>query len=157
MTSKPFLLRFKFANFANLPSDPGSYLYSDRITDRRHGNVWQLQLYPGGTKISQNSLTTTSSGGQQSGKTLTSVFLHNVDGPDVNAKTTFLVRDAHGNVFHKESSEDVDCYKALRDCFGYFAFVKRSAILEETNNVLLRGTLIIDVEVQTADRPQRLV
>ena len=142
-STKPFLLRFKFGGFANLPSDPGDFLYSDRVTDRRHGNVWQLQLYPGGTKVSD--------------KGIMSVFLHNVEGPDVNAKTTFIVRDAYGNAFHRETSEDVDSYKALKECFGYFTFIKRSDILDEANSILLRGTLIIDVEVQTASRPKRLV
>mmetsp|Transcript_40410 Transcript_40410/g.68920 ORF Transcript_40410/g.68920 Transcript_40410/m.68920 type:complete len:120 (-) Transcript_40410:550-909(-) len=76
----------------------------------------------GNSKISQSNLTI-SSGGQHSGTSLTSFSISNVEVSDINFKTTFLVRDARGNVFHKESSEDVDCYKSLRNCFGYFAFV----------------------------------
>mmetsp|Transcript_1074 Transcript_1074/g.1863 ORF Transcript_1074/g.1863 Transcript_1074/m.1863 type:complete len:168 (+) Transcript_1074:81-584(+) len=153
-TTKPFLLRFKFAGFANLPSSPGDFLYSDRVTDRRHGNVWQLQLYPGGTALQVNA-------NNSNNNTIVhvSAFLHNVEGPDVNAKTTFIVRDAYGNTFHRETSEDVDCYKALKECFGYFAFVERSVVLDEANSILLREMLIVDVEVQTGSKPppRRLV
>lgn len=144
-TKKPFLLRFKFGGFTNLPSEPGNFLYSDRVADRRDGNVWQLQLYPGGNATATGSQSQSQHQQQQH----LSAFLHNVQGPNVSAKTTFIVRDAYGKAFYRKSSEDVDCYKALEECFGYFTVVERSAILDEENAILLRGTLIIDVEVQS--------
>jgi hypothetical protein len=143
--SKPFLLRFKFRDFVGIPSEPGDYVYSDKVHDRRGGNAWQLQLYPGGAGA-------TSSYDDGRGGGVVSVFLHNVEGPDVDASTSFILRDARGGAFHRVSSDDVDRYVALKECFGYFSFVGRSTILDEASGVLLGGTLVIDVEVRTPRR-----
>ena len=146
--SKPFLLRFKFRDFVGIPSEPGNYVYSDRVYDRRNGNAWQLQLYPGGTGAVPPSSydDDDDGGGEGGGAAVVSVFLHNVEGPDVAARTAFILRDARGGARHRASSDGVDRYAALRECFGYFSFVRRSMILDD--GVLLGGTLVIDVEVR---------
>lgn len=118
-------------------------IYSDRVTDRRIGNVWQLQLYPSGTHFARGGAI--------------SVFLHLVEGPNVNARTTYVLRDAFGDAFHRELSDDVDGYSTLKDAAGYHTFFKRTKILNEGNRVLLRGTLIIDVEVQITGISEQLL
>ncbi|KAL3826918.1 hypothetical protein ACHAXA_005998 [Cyclostephanos tholiformis] len=138
MESKPFLLRFKFRDFVCLPSTPGKCVYSDRVYDRRNGNGWQLQLYPGGIGDDDDDDDDDDGG--------VGVFLHNVEGSDVYASTAFVLRDAKGEICHRSSSNDVDCYAMRGGCFGYRSFVSRSKILDD--GVLLGGTLIIDVEVR---------
>lgn len=164
---KPYIIRFKFRDFVGIPSEPGDYVYSDRVYDRRNGNAWQLQLYPGGTGEAPSSSSSDGDnddddndndrgGGEEgggaanAGGVLVSVFLHNVDGPDVDARTAFILRDARGGVRHRTSTDIVDRYVALRECFGYFSFVGRSTILDD--GVLLGGTLVIDVEVRMPGR-----
>ena len=165
--SKPYIIRFKFRDFVGIPSEPGDYVYSDRVYDRRNGNAWQLQLYPGGTGEAPSSSSSDDEnddddndndrgGGEEgggaanAGGVVVSVFLHNVDGPDVDARTAFILRDARGGVRHRASTDIVDRYVALRECFGYFSFVGRSTILDD--GVLLGGTLVIDVEVRMPGR-----
>ena len=46
MLIKPALLHFKFDGFANLPTEAGSRVESDVLTDC-NGHKWQLTLYPG--------------------------------------------------------------------------------------------------------------
>lgn len=135
--SKPFLLRFKVKDFLNLPHEPGYCVYSERV----HGknlSVWQLQLYPGGATDNNDNNTEEN----------VSVFLHNVEGPTISAKTAFILRDSHGNANHRETSDNVDTHIVGKECFGYFNFIRRANIINEASDILLHGTLVIDVEVR---------
>lgn len=46
--------------------------------------------------------------------------------------------EAHDKIFMRQSASPseggLDCYKALKSCFGYFAFAKRSIIIDEVND-----------------------
>lgn len=140
MESKPFLLRFKVKDFLNLPYEPGCCVYSERVRGKDK-SVWQLQLYPGGA-------TDDDVVSEENNDAYVSVFLHNVEGPAISAKTTFILRDAHGNAYHRSTSDNVDSYIVGKECFGYFSFIRRSNIVNEASNILLHGTLVIDVEVR---------
>ena len=139
MESKPFLLRFKVKDFLNLPCEPGCCVYSERVRGKDK-SVWQVQLYPGGANDDVVS--------EENNDAYVSVFLHNVEGPTISAKTTFILRDAHGNAYHRSTSDNVDAYIVGKECFGYFSFVRRSNIVNEASNILLHGALVIDVEVR---------
>ena len=68
---------------------------------------------------------------------------------DLERLKTFLLfiepHEVDGDVFFLKGSR-------FPECFGYVTVIKRSDILDEANSILLRGTLIIDVEV-TASKP----
>lgn len=137
--SKPFLLRFKVKDFLNLPHEPGCCVYSERVRGKDK-SVWQLQLYPSGATDNNNNNDNTEEN--------VSVFLHNVEGPTISAKTTFILRDAHGNAHHRATSDNVDTHIVGKECFGYFNFIRRANIINEASNILLHGTLVIDIEVR---------
>ena len=84
MSWKPRLLRFKFDDFENIPSDPGNKTISETVTC--NGNNWLLVLYPGG-KASASA-----EGGNAEG--MMSIYLRNVAGGDVIAGYTFIIRGA---------------------------------------------------------------
>jgi hypothetical protein len=138
--TKPFLLRFKVKDYLNLPYEPGCCVYSERVRGKDR-SVWQLQLYPGGATDDDDVIS-------DENNVYMSVFLHYVEGPNISAKTTFILRDAHGNAYHRSTSDNVDTYIVGKECFGYFNFIRRSSIVNEASIILLHGTLVIDVEVR---------
>ena len=118
MKFKPALLRFKFDNFASLPSGVDAQSVSDIQTDC-NGHKWRLQLYPGGqTSASEPGWI--------------SLYLcsGSVNNESLDTKYTFFVRDAknEGNVTKLEllGAKFVDQTQGK----GRRQFLRRSEILD---------------------------
>mmetsp|Transcript_12300 Transcript_12300/g.30077 ORF Transcript_12300/g.30077 Transcript_12300/m.30077 type:complete len:396 (+) Transcript_12300:214-1401(+) len=146
MASKPSIVRFKFVNFENLPHSPGYFINSSDMKDR-DGNVWKLRIYPGGMAGVHN---TDAHNINDNGAAISlSLLLQSVK--TVTASIAFIVRDAVGNVYHYDACDDTDTFAVqgnfLRSDYHYR--LKRSEIVEESNNILLDGALIVHVEIQT--------
>lgn len=127
---KPTVLRFKFDDFENLPSEIGKSTRSTRVTDG-NGNSWELELYPGGKSVGGGNM---------------SMFLYNVGGNDVRAKVTYITRNAAGGVHNQQAPTSLDCYGSTEG-YGQNSWLKRSDVLGKGKNILLNGALLIDVEL----------
>ena len=133
------ILCFKFDDFEGLPSEPDEAVLSKEQTDC-NGNIWQLVLYPGGKSLSR--------GDDNDGESLTllSVYLINKGKHDKQVKYSFILRNASG-LDENEHQVRVGVIKGGRE-LGTNKFIKRSFVLDKTNNVLFKGSLIIDVDIQ---------
>ena len=134
MTLQTTLLRFKFDDFEDLPSEPGKFIDSEKQIDC-NGNAWKLKVCPGGN------------GGDGSDvDCFTSLYLHNDGTHEKHVKCSFIVRSANGlAACNKKMDHSFEAGQWL----GYSKFVKRSFILDATKNILVDGALIIDVDIQT--------
>lgn len=141
MSIQPTLLRFKFEDFEDLPSELGDKVYSEQKPDC-HGNRWRLLLYPGGKVIKDEAHV--------------SVLLTNAGSTGVEVTFYFIIRDAVGNVYHNSCScpyEGTTCLLGPGVRRGTYNFIKRSTVLDEENNILLEGSLRIDVHIQYKPKP----
>jgi len=144
MKLKPTVLRFKVDNFESLPSEPGAYKNTEIVKDC-HNNKWRIEVYPGGW-------------GQDDSveKTLTLLLL-NMSGHSINATYAMILRNREGGVYYEGGSEAAVCFKAKGNGSNVSSTLRtnmtRSAILDGANNVLVDGTLIIDVELQIISKP----
>ena len=91
-------LRFKFDAFENLPETVGTPVSSDEVTDC-HGNIWSVDLYPGGQ--------TKSSSGVENDITL---FIFNRGEYTVEGKVSFIVRDAFGAAYCQDCGDDINVF-----------------------------------------------
>jgi len=132
MPSNSALLQFKFNNFESLPSIPSQHVWSEELTDS-HGNAWKLSIYPGGNRTENEGWV--------------SVFLLNVGTNDVHAHYSIILRNASGAV-HAEEHFMQHLFKGGGTSGGKNKWIKRSEILDEKNNILLDGALVVDVHLQ---------
>eukprot|EP00578_Thalassiosira_sp_NH16_P014436 CAMPEP_0181116942 /NCGR_PEP_ID=MMETSP1071-20121207/22224_1 /TAXON_ID=35127 /ORGANISM="Thalassiosira sp., Strain NH16" /LENGTH=163 /DNA_ID=CAMNT_0023201229 /DNA_START=63 /DNA_END=551 /DNA_ORIENTATION=+ len=138
MPPKLALLEFKFEDFEGLPSERGQSTWSEELTDP-HGNAWKLLLYPCGDRREDEGWV--------------SIYLCNSGENDVCAKYSFIMRNASGEV-HTESNREkaTKLFKAGGDGRGRGKWIKRSEILDEKNNILSDGALVLDVHLQVIER-----
>jgi hypothetical protein len=114
MSAKPVLLHFKFDDFANLPSEVGSYVYSDVQTDT-NGNKWKLRLYPGGEPDALQEYV--------------GVYLRSCNANDIEAKFSITING--GSVDAEESDYGFRMFNNLNSgTWGCAPFEKRSDILD---------------------------
>ena len=146
MASKPTILRFKFDDFENLPSERDKRTKSEMVTDES-GNVWRLGIYPGG--MVRDDVHGEAPDDDEEKRI--SLFLINVNGgASFTATIAFIVRDAAGSVYFHHSLTTVCAFRARGDFYGWDKLLKRSELLDKENNVLVDGALIVDVVVQRA-------
>ncbi|KAL3786700.1 hypothetical protein HJC23_002789 [Cyclotella cryptica] len=133
MSCKPVLLHFKFEDFVNLPDEMVS---SESQTDCQ-GNVWSLGIYPGVSTAEEDDWIT--------------MELYVTSGNETFVpKLGVFVRDANGTVVAHEDNLEVEDWEEDSDIYVRFddVLMKRSRILDETNNILNNGALDIDVTIQ---------
>lgn len=134
MSLKPSVLRFKFEGFESLPIGDRDHVESD-IVDDSHGYAWRLRLCPGGDSESEDGMIR--------------LDLEIVGEKDVCVNFSFIIRDARGRVYYEEHRARNILFKAGEDiAWGCPDFIKRFEILDKTNNILLNGSLLIDVLIQ---------
>lgn len=136
---KPVLVHFKFRNFASLPSEADQDALSELETDC-NGNTWCLELSPGGD--SRNA---------EPG--WVGVYLHNNNDSEFDAKFNISMKDANGTTVKEDA---YDCILTSYDSYGASMFIKRSTILDATQNILKDGALCIDVTIQVKDHEDYL-
>jgi uncharacterized protein (DUF2147 family) len=144
MSTKPALLRFKFDNFADLPSEVGAKVVSKTQTDC-NGRSWALSLYPGGK-------------GDRRADAEGFVALYLVTAGEeasypFDSNVNISVKDANKSVA-KEWTFDYQ-FKNNKDGWGRFKVMKRSDILDASKNVLKEGALHIDVTIQVRDKKDK--
>lgn len=139
-----FVLRFKIDDFESLPVNPlDAFIIPEILTDDEVRNEWRLELE-------------TSPRVQDAEKNF-SVALFSVKGygemGDADIKIAFIVRDKFGGVYRYRPLDGQ--HTILEDEYdeGFGTdLIKRSEILDKTNNLLVdETTLVIDVEVQVVD------
>jgi len=140
MSLKPVLLHFKYDGFADLTTEVNSSVESDVQTDC-NGNKWYLELYPGGEDYTAKE-----------GWVGLYLWNDNRDFPSttLDAKFSLAVKDADGAT-HCETHEN---HSALPGdcCTGSAIYMKRTVILNPSNNILRDGALCIDVTIQFRDK-----
>ncbi|KAL7539387.1 hypothetical protein ACHAXR_009238 [Thalassiosira sp. AJA248-18] len=130
MATKPLVLRFKFNNFNEIPGPSACISQMVKVNN----NAWRLKLCQASTE-------------DKKGKEI-SLFLSLVQGCHVQAKTSFIIRDAVGSAYHHVLDENVDTYAKGEQGIGFDNVMKLTDILDEANNILYDGARIIDVEIQ---------
>ena len=55
MSLKHSVVKFKFEDFESLPSEQGVQVSSEEVADCR-GNIWKLNIYPGGDSESEEGM-----------------------------------------------------------------------------------------------------
>jgi hypothetical protein len=140
MSAKPVLLHFKFDDFANLPSEVGSYVYSDVQTDT-NGNKWKLRLYPGGEPDALQEYV--------------GVYLRSCNANDIEAKFSITING--GSVDAEESDYGFRMFNNLNSgTWGCAPFEKRSDILDPANKILNNGALCIDAAIQVKPKKDEI-
>ena len=133
MSLQPSLLLFKFENFVDLSSDD----YNPRLYDTQwdcRGNSWQVQLYPEGISDTK-----------EEGFVAIKLSIESFGDDDIDDfKIGVSVRDANGIAVVQKEFEETNCDFNLH----YSKFIKRSRILDETNNILHDGALAIYLTIQ---------
>ena len=133
---KPSILRFSFDEFGKLSHQADDSTFSYEMEDNQ-GNKWRLKLFPGG-KDSNND-------DPNIGLYLCNRNHRNKD--DVVVSYALIVRDSLGKALMTKkkiarTSQSMGIYGW--DNFG----LKRSVILDEENNILVDGALLIDAHIQ---------
>ncbi|KAL9187267.1 hypothetical protein ACHAXT_001370 [Thalassiosira profunda] len=120
MTSKPVLLRFKFDDFDQVRGKPR----------REEGSAGE-----------END------GDEE--ERLMGFYLFNVSGGDVDASHTIIIRDAGGDIFREGPVLSINRFTTGAAGKGWRkAIAKRLEIVDETNDVLVDGALLVDVELR---------
>ncbi|KAL7553933.1 hypothetical protein ACHAWF_017290 [Thalassiosira exigua] len=143
-------LRFRFDSFEKLPCQPGTPVSSADVTDS-YGNVWSVDVYPGGKTKPVDIYP----GGQTKPAARESniaVFLFNKGERMVEGKASFFLRDSAGDAFCRECDDDINCYVPFMKGFGFDLPIKRSEIIDKSNNVLNDGALVVDAVLQITNK-----
>lgn len=136
------ILKFKFDNFESLPSQPDEHTNTESVKDC-NGNEWRLRMYPGGESEDNDET-----------KNMLALYLSNMGEHDINASFAMIFRDRAGNVYDECCNKVANSFQAGGgNNWGFPTFLTRAAIIDDANNVLLDGTLSIDVEIQTISKP----
>jgi speckle-type POZ protein len=132
MSAEPVLLHFKFDDFADIPSEVDSEVFTEVQTDC-NGNKWKLCLYPGGESDTAE-------------QGYISLYLMSCNKEKIEAKYNFSIIDNGGNV----GAEERETFKEFieDDYWGWKQFRKLSYILNPENDFLKDGALCIDVTIQ---------
>jgi len=132
---KPSVLRFRFKDFASLSHQSNDSTFSDVMVDNQ-GNGWKLELNPGGGSDSN-----TNDPG-------IGLYLYNKSKDDLVVSFTLIVRDSLGKAYDENSISDARTIASMGN-LGWANFgLRRSTILDEENNVLVDGALLIDAHIQ---------
>ena len=141
MSSTVNVLRFKFENFANLPSEPNKGV--NRLKTDKLGNSWRLNLYPGGTN------STPSAGGPY-----VSCYLSNKGRNNITAKYSFVIRDPLGKSYWEKNFETYTFEVGGNGHGG--SLVLRSKLFNQEKSVLVNEALLMDVHIQIKPGPNIL-
>ncbi|KAL7547245.1 hypothetical protein ACHAWF_011617 [Thalassiosira exigua] len=135
----PSVLRFKFDDFASLPSEPGDCVYSEELTDS-HGNGWRIQIEPGGTHEDNET--------SADRDPWIGFFLENMGTSPYVIRCTIVLRDSLGKAF-TTFNFDPKIYQT-NDEYGSWGgeVVNRSDVLDDDNNILSGGALVVDALLQ---------
>jgi speckle-type POZ protein len=142
MSAKPVLLHFKFDNFANLPSEVGSYVFSDEQT-ACNGNKWKLRLFPGGQR-----------GAAEQG--YIGLFLHSCNTESIEAKHNLSIINDRG-VCALNRCNTFRTFDDDTNGWGDDLFKKRSDILDPAREFLKDGALCIDATIQVKPKKYDIV
>jgi hypothetical protein len=137
MPAEPVLLHFKFDNFANLPSDVESSVFSDEQFDD-NCLKWKAELYPGGVRDAAK-------------EGYIGLYLCSCNIQTIEAKFNLSIIDNSGSVCVEEESGNFDEF-IEDDNWGWTEFMKRSDILDPEKKILKDGALCIDVTIQVKPR-----
>eukprot|EP00571_Detonula_confervacea_P004873 CAMPEP_0172318904 /NCGR_PEP_ID=MMETSP1058-20130122/36180_1 /TAXON_ID=83371 /ORGANISM="Detonula confervacea, Strain CCMP 353" /LENGTH=349 /DNA_ID=CAMNT_0013033827 /DNA_START=101 /DNA_END=1147 /DNA_ORIENTATION=+ len=130
MSLKHSVLQFKFEDFECFPSDC-DYETSQEIADDQ-GNNWILSLYPGGAN------------GSEDGNV--SLYLNKKRGArGVSSRFSFIVRNASGDVY-ADIQFTPEVFEAV-SFHGELNCIERAEIIDEGNNILVDGALLIDAHI----------
>jgi hypothetical protein len=137
MSAKPVLLHFKINDFANLPSEAGSYVFSDEQTDC-NGKQWKLLLYPGGQRDASKE-----------GYIGLYLYSCSCNTGSIEANYNISIIDNDGGVCGKSVCNTFDkTFDKTTVNWGRKQFMKRSDILDPEKKILHNGALCIDVTIQ---------
>jgi len=156
MPLKPEVIRFKFCRFRIQPSQPGDSV-TGLGTDSR-GDKWHLDLYPGGPPCSHPHFVDATMGedAKEVDHSKIGLYLSKIGtDEDLDATMTITVRDAAGNAYHRYGDNDIVSFIPGNPAMGYSNLVKRSEIIDEANKILVRGALLVDVELQEVVKPNQ--
>jgi speckle-type POZ protein len=139
MTPKPALLRFKFDNFADLPSDVDEFVFSETQIDC-NGKSWKVKLYPGGeSEHKEGSI---------------SVYVLGSEDPKeypFDAKLMISIKDANKSVAAEWVSVDVCTFTGTDEAWGALLLQGSEILDDASKNILKDGALNIDVTIQLVD------
>ena len=129
-------IRVVFHNFESLPAERGDSVKSPIL--ECHGVKWQVKLFPGG-------------GGKSSKEeAYISLFLHCLSVDEMVVKSASVIRIPSSG--HKKKSKSFKSYE--KGGKGYADFIKRKDVLDVSNDHLVNGDLIIEVDIQVMrDKP----
>ena len=127
-------IRAVFHNFAKLPSKRADR--TDSPVLKCHGLEWQIMLFPGGSRLSEEDVSV-------------SVYLHSrscTDTNEIKAKGRFRVPSTGqagvDTAFHTFSSEEAP------KVWGLHNYAKREDVLDVSKNFLVGGNLTVEVDIQ---------
>jgi hypothetical protein len=138
MILKPVVLRFKFDNFADLPSEVDEEVYSEVQTDC-NGNKWRLSVAPGGDNRAKKP-----------GCIGVYLFSQNEDSVKLDTRFAMCVKDANGKIVAEMNDFEFE-FTSRKEGYGDLDFIQRSIILDAANNILQDEALFIEVTIQVKD------
>ena len=122
---------FKVPNFKDLTTTRDHYIETPEFSC--NGRRWYLVIYPGGR------------GGADEG--MVSIFLHHRSEGSITASFELMLIDKFGN--KKNGIQTTQTFHGMRRFWGWGNFMKRSAILDESKNILDNdGTLTVSVSIK---------
>mmetsp|Transcript_4693 Transcript_4693/g.10096 ORF Transcript_4693/g.10096 Transcript_4693/m.10096 type:complete len:404 (+) Transcript_4693:314-1525(+) len=126
-----------FHHFESMPAEK-SHLVKSPLFRCCGNHEWRVLMYPGGTALS--------------GEGRVAFYLAHCSGPKISAKFLFLTRDSSGKVpFTMPSSEYFTFAEGNGQCWGLKDFAKHAKITDPAKNILLHGTLTVEVRIKPDD------
>jgi speckle-type POZ protein len=122
-------LYFNLRDFRNLPTTRDHYVQTPEFSC--NGHQWALRIYPGGHGEATN----------------VSIFLYQMIGGNITANYELMIIDKFGK--KKKVFQRTNSFEGSDDGHGWPNFMKRSYILDESQNILdSDGTLTVGISIK---------
>jgi speckle-type POZ protein len=124
---------FNVQNFKDLPTTRDHYVETPLFTC--NGHRWDLTIYPGGYDLADDRYS------------YVSIYLNHQSEGSITTTYDLMIIDKFGK--KKKTSQTTNDFKGMGDGTGWPEFIKRSDILDESQNILDgNGTLTFGVSIK---------